>query len=335
MDVDDELVEVVLHNYNERHQQRHNNRRQNSQNSQAQNNNQGRAIDVIDLTEEPDSPVIHQHGLHHQGNARQDNLYSMFPRPLRHPRRMAQNGRPPSLARSDGSILGNPRPGHATFIDLTNDDEPDAAAPDDDDDDGLFVPQNNDHIPANRRLPQPIPAPQRRNNRPSLERFDIVRDLGPALGFPLNYLRGHLANVGHRLFHDNIRNPHYDAAGMDANVNPNPLADNPPNFNYQANGWAVQGERAKPQFEGPPSTRDGFTRNTGPDPETGEEQTFICASCDDELKYYDDEVGEPPAKRAKKGKKAREEHHFWAVKACGHVSAFPIQADLLQCPKSL
>lgn len=333
MDLEDELVEVVfdIHGHR-RHQQRQNNPGQNIQ----ARNNQGGAVEFIDLTEEPDSPVMHQQprlNLNPAQHPAMRGFHEAQLPPPRRPRRMAQNGRPPSLARSDGSILGNRGPGRVTLIDLTNDDEPEDDA-DDDDDDALFVHQNN-HIPANRRLPQPIPAPQRRNNRRSVEAFDIRQRIMPEIGGNLRQFigrqLGNIGNIGNigNLFHgfpDDILGENYVAA-MNPNVNPNPLADNPPNFNYQANGWgAAPGERPKPQFEEPPPARPGFTRNTGPDPETGEEQTIICASCDNELKYYDDDVGEPPAKRAKKGKKAREEHHFWAVKACGHVSsAFTFQ----------
>lgn len=332
MDVDDELVEVVFDNYNQRqrHQQRQNNHRQNSQ----ARNNQGRPIDIIDLTEEPDSPVMDQHAPINEADANQAQHYlnAMLgrhgeQRPFRQPHRMAQNGRRPSLA--------NPGPGRATVIDLTLDDEPEDAA--DEDDDGLFVRQNNDHIPANRRLP-PIPAPQRRNNRPRVEIFDLAR-AGEIGGNLRNYIGrrfGNLFGPINGLPEDLLDGNYFAAAAaMNPNVDPNPLAGNPPDFNYQANGWAAPGgERPKPQFEEPPPARPGFTRNTGPDPETGEEQTFICASCDNELKYYDDEVVEPPAKRAKKGKKAREEHHFWAVKACGHVSTFLVNFELPQKPQS-
>lgn len=71
----------------------------------------------------------------------------------------------------------------------------------------------------------------------------------------------------------------------------------------------------KPPHEPPPKARDGFTRDTG------EDQVVICPSCNEELAYNPDDEDEngPPTKKART-KKDRAEHHFWAVKDCGHVS---------------
>ncbi|KAI0448841.1 hypothetical protein F5B21DRAFT_509760 [Xylaria acuta] len=71
----------------------------------------------------------------------------------------------------------------------------------------------------------------------------------------------------------------------------------------------------KPVHEPPTPARPGFTRDTG------EEVVAICPSCDQELAYDpegDDDTPPTPAKKAR-SKKAMAEHHFWAVKACGHV----------------
>jgi len=52
-----------------------------------------------------------------------------------------------------------------------------------------------------------------------------------------------------------------------------------------------------------------------------EEMVVICPSCDKELAYDpDEERPETPASKRPKNRKDREEHHFWAVKECGHVS---------------
>ncbi|KAI0887639.1 uncharacterized protein GGS22DRAFT_112220 [Annulohypoxylon maeteangense] len=78
---------------------------------------------------------------------------------------------------------------------------------------------------------------------------------------------------------------------------------------------APGGLGAKPAHEPPKETREGFTRNTG------EDVVAICPSCELELAYDpdDDDVHQgPPAKKART-KKDKAEHHFWAVKACGHV----------------
>ncbi|KAH8158868.1 hypothetical protein CIB48_g9377 [Xylaria polymorpha] len=71
----------------------------------------------------------------------------------------------------------------------------------------------------------------------------------------------------------------------------------------------------KPVHEPPAPARPGFTRDTG------EDVVAICPSCDQELAYDPEGDDEPPSTPAKKprSKKAMAEHHFWAVKACGHV----------------
>ncbi|KAK7733010.1 hypothetical protein SLS53_008339 [Cytospora paraplurivora] len=292
LDMDDELVEVVFEGAvpapptpPRRQQQR--NQRQQRRGNDVQN------VDVIDLTEEPDSPELRRHQpvnlLRHrpQGRSHDDSHPHQNPR-----RQMSQNGRTPSLNRSDGSFLNN----YAAVIDLTVD------SPD-------------DNIPANRRLPRPAPAPVQRDQHNHL----FGRNL-------MGSIRGLLPGL---LTYGQIREADIQFIGANPAIpmNPNPLAGNPPDFNYQANGFGLFGggrqPTPKPDFEAPPAARPGFTRDTGPDKDTGEEQVFVCPSCDNELKYSaeeDEEDGNSgrPAKRART-KKDREEHHFWAVKACGHV----------------
>ncbi|KAI1636293.1 hypothetical protein F4809DRAFT_610164 [Biscogniauxia mediterranea] len=75
------------------------------------------------------------------------------------------------------------------------------------------------------------------------------------------------------------------------------------------------GGSAKPAHEPPKDAKEGFTRDTG------EEVVAICPSCEQELAYDpdgDDDVPATPAKKPRT-KKDKAEHHFWAVKACGHV----------------
>ncbi|KAI1419170.1 hypothetical protein F5Y12DRAFT_286410 [Xylaria sp. FL1777] len=71
----------------------------------------------------------------------------------------------------------------------------------------------------------------------------------------------------------------------------------------------------KPAHEPPNPARPGFTRDTG------EDVVAICPSCDQELAYNPEGDDNPSATPTKKprSKKAMAEHHFWAVKACGHV----------------
>lgn len=320
MDADDELVEVVYHqpapplNQQQRRQRQQQNGRQNNHNQGPANSRE--PVHVIDLTEEPDSPVLQLHRpislpRHHPQQNHIDLNDDSHTRAARHQRRnprrqMSQsNGRTPALARSDGSLLGDAAA--AAVIDLTSD------SPD----------EEREGIPVNRFLPLPVPQQQRNNQRGA-------ENLGR--GF-----MGNLPNFGN--FRGNFRDmfmprigifAHLANAPNDAQViggvvpaNPDPLAGNPPDFNYQANGFGGFGggrpSTPKPDFEAPPPARPGFSRDTGNNRETDEEQVFVCPSCEDELKYApEDDDGPRPAKRART-KKDREEHHFWAVKACGHV----------------
>ncbi|KAI0148380.1 hypothetical protein GGR57DRAFT_505173 [Xylariaceae sp. FL1272] len=70
----------------------------------------------------------------------------------------------------------------------------------------------------------------------------------------------------------------------------------------------------KPQHVPPKAARPGFTRDTG------EELVAVCPSCEQELAYDPDadHSADTPTKSGK-AKKNQREHHFWAVKACGHV----------------
>jgi hypothetical protein len=219
---------------------------------------------------------------------------------------MSQNGRTPSLNRSDGSIL-NGNAAAAAVIDLTAD-------------------SPEDNIPANRRLPPPAPAPAQRDQHNHI----FGRNL-------MGSIRGLLPGL---LAYGNIREADIQFIGAAPAIpmNANPLAGNPPDFNYQANGFGGYGggrqPTPKPDFEAPPPARAGFTRDTGPDKVTDEEQIFVCPSCDNELKYSldeeEDDNGGRPVKKART-KKDREEHHFWAVKACGHVSLTPNSLGLSPC----
>lgn len=111
--------------------------------------------------------------------------------------------------------------------------------------------------------------------------------------------------------------------GLDANNNP--LGRNIPNFDYGNNGRnrgaaaaaAAAAEQARNALA-PPPARPGFTRATG------EDLAIVCPSCEEELAYDQDEedqkAGQAPTPKKARTRKDREEHFFWAVKECGHVS---------------
>ncbi|KAI5919010.1 hypothetical protein F4810DRAFT_689106 [Camillea tinctor] len=102
------------------------------------------------------------------------------------------------------------------------------------------------------------------------------------------------------------------------------------------------GGAAKPAHEPPKNAKEGFTRDTGDD------VVAICPSCEQELAYDpdgdDDDVAAAPARKPRT-KKDKAEHHFWAVKACGHVyckkcfdnrkpmARNPVQVGFRQDPK--
>ncbi|PHH70582.1 hypothetical protein CDD83_5401 [Cordyceps sp. RAO-2017] len=77
----------------------------------------------------------------------------------------------------------------------------------------------------------------------------------------------------------------------------------------------------KPPMEEVPPTRDGFTRDTNAGPNDDDESVVVCPACNEELAY--DPAGAAPAHGAaptgRKRKRAAGEHHFWALKKCGHV----------------
>jgi uncharacterized protein YbaR (Trm112 family) len=93
----------------------------------------------------------------------------------------------------------------------------------------------------------------------------------------------------------------------------NPLGGNIPNLDYRVNGNAGA---PKPDHVPPPPAREGFTRDTGND-----DDVVVCPSCAQELKYDPDASNDDAMRPMKKPRtrKDHEEHHFWALKDCGHV----------------
>lgn len=252
----DVLVDLELYFRQERPQRR------------AQQNQQGPA-DVIDLTNEPDSPV-----------------QSHAPRPSVNPRRQNSQGRnPPALARSDSSILAGNAP---NVIDLT--------------DDSPEVPRRR----PDRQLP-PIPG----RNREHRDRGGFM-PYNPASAFSglAAGLRRHLYPL--RLFP--AQEEDVQLLGILHNrINPgdlnNPLGNI--QLQYEHNAFD-RAESPKPVHQPPPPAKPGYTRDTGSD------MVVICPCCNEEL-AYDPDVPASESHPSRKGKRQRSEHHFWALKNCGHV----------------
>jgi hypothetical protein len=224
----------------------------------------------------------------------------------------SRSQRPPQLGRSDAVSLGD-------FIDLT-------------DDNG----ESDIIITGGRQLPLPRPnvarppPPARRDDSPSL--------FVPLPPPPINRVfPAHRHGVGlvvsGRVERHGVRTPaeaqYHMAARMGQEIMEHiqALHDEqvmPGLMNYQHHAFVDR----KPQHVAPPPAKEGFTRS----PE--ESQTIICPSCEEELIHKKDE--EPIAKKGGKAptKKEREEHPFWVLKECGHVSSpTPGSYTHVDCPQ--
>ncbi|KAF5623828.1 cell cycle control [Fusarium sp. NRRL 52700] len=221
------------------------------------------ATPVIDLTEEPDSPV--------QSRATLLDILQPARPPARNPRRTnSQRISPPQLARTDGTFVGRAE----NVIDLTAD------SPEED----------RSHFRGRHEGPRPD----------ELIELEIISQ------------RPALASLPFAAF-----GPFRRLAGIFGAAD---IAFNPPNLDISRNAFARQ-PTPKPQMSPPPPTREGFTRNTCTDPEKESESVVICPACNEELAYdpsgtvTQSSVGQQKGKR----KRAPGEHHFWAIKKCGHV----------------
>jgi hypothetical protein len=268
--------------------------------------------EVIDLTAEPDSPVLTRAPDPPQGRAQNALNAPQFS--ARNPRRqLSLSQRTPSLARSDASLIGN-NPiligNNPNFIDLTGDEPP-------------------------ARPPAPVQLPRREWNdhdyrsHPS-RRQHIASSRSPAIEIDNDNddetLRRRVAgfvrraqnlNIFQRLLPEGLDIDVFHIGGRALNMD-NPLAGNVPNLNYRANG-SVGVAAPKPDHVPPSPAREGFTRNTGSD------TAVVCPGCEAELKYdpdlgAEDGASSPPNKK-QRTKKDQEEHYFWALKECGHVSS--------------
>ncbi|KAL6850559.1 hypothetical protein ACO1O0_007683 [Amphichorda felina] len=197
------------------------------------------------------------------------------------PRRTnSQRISPPTLSRSDGTISRSNVP---DFIDLTGD------SPDDD------IPQIIESSPRTPNLDHLSHLP-----RDSLIRADLVRHSRIFGGF-----RRRLAGLlGSDFLELDLRRPESIPFPFDGFVR-RPVPEE---------------SRPKPSMEPTPDTREGFTRNTCAEPT--EEMVIVCPNCNEELAY--DPTGATPAQSSTSGKGTKRkrtvpEHHFWALKKCGHV----------------
>lgn len=153
-----------------------------------------------------------------------------------------------------------------------------------------------------------------------------------------------LRSLRHQRTHNNRRPPPHERPRLSSTFLPTitsylgmhlfPSLDQyaaPPNLNYQRPAFdpppppppaAAPHHGAGSKME-VPKAKEGFTRDTG------EETVVVCPACGGELEY------DPVKSEGKKRKRDKGEHHFWAVKKCGHVRLAPFLPCLaLPCVSS-
>ncbi|KAI1770454.1 hypothetical protein F4818DRAFT_432948 [Hypoxylon cercidicola] len=253
------------------------------------------------------------------------------PQPHRNARRLrSQRNSPPRLARSDASYVNE-----RTVIDLISDS--------DDEIEAVVMPplRHNDRSRPPRRPynipplqdvsyldrldqhdPRGVPGLPMLDNHQAFQQIQRYLNNTPLFRL-LNNSQGlrdddDLMVVSHRniLPADNalpeglrppvpeeLHPPAFPPVHLDYNIHP-----------FQHMPHVHGGATPKPTHDPPKETRQGFTRNTADD------VVAICPSCEQELAYEDgDDGGSGTTGRRARSKKDKAEHHFWAVKACGHV----------------
>ena len=85
-------------------------------------------------------------------------------------------------------------------------------------------------------------------------------------------------------------------------------------FGASAETFRQREPSPKPPMEPVSPARPGFTRDTCAE---DDEKVVVCPACNEELAYAPGE-GVVTTNNGKKRRKG--EHHFWALKKCGHVS---------------
>jgi hypothetical protein len=157
----------------------------------------------------------------------------------------------------------------------------------------MFAPQHlPDPRPMHRDGGEPVPRDMLRNN-------------------PIGRLVGHVGNLA------NLIPWGAPDDGLSVLFVGNRNQRMPDHLDYAAHAFARPRQQPKPQHQPPPPAKPGFTRSPK------EDDVAICPGCMKEL-VAEKGSEEPAAVKKPTGKapnkKDREEHHFWVVKECGHVS---------------
>ncbi|KAL6894787.1 hypothetical protein GGI43DRAFT_424655 [Trichoderma evansii] len=231
---------------------------------------------VIDLTEEPDSPVERRRTQPTQTTQQQPYM------PPRNPRRTnSVRVSPPQLSRSDSTFVGQ----QPSFIDLTADSPDDEQRPNR----NAWQPQP----PQPPRIHRPRRHHHRGHNHTTQEHLLAFGYMPTGQDFGIESFR-RLAGfiTGDVMLQNSFTSAHIASSSSSQQ----------------------QQEPPKPPLEPLPPAKEGFTRDTCTDPDS--EQVVICPACNEELAY---DPADAPATPSKKRKRVAGEHHFWALKKCGHV----------------
>ncbi|KAI5460888.1 hypothetical protein BGZ63DRAFT_358472 [Mariannaea sp. PMI_226] len=243
---------------------------------------------IIDLTTEPDSPVQerrsipnrHHHHHHHQHHQQHSQSSNAS---SRNPRRTnSQRISPPRLSRSDSTFFAS----STGVIDLTAD-SPEQTRPSDS---------------TRSRTGATASASARQNRDDELIELEFISSVPvsqetagavPQLAYGLTRRFAGLIGAGFLGF-------------------PQPQLD------ISRTAFA-RVATPRPPMEQVPAAREGFTRNTCADPNDESESIVVCPACNEELAYDPTPAAPTTPTGSKKRKRAPGEHHFWALKKCGHV----------------
>ncbi|PFH57854.1 hypothetical protein XA68_14473 [Ophiocordyceps unilateralis] len=247
---------------------------------------------VIDLTNEPDSP---------EGPRSQQTLG-------RNPRRTnSQNVSPPHLSRTDSTLISP----FSSVIDLTVDSPEDQRQPESP---RLLRPRHTfTHHHHHHRHHHHHPH----QHRPPRQ---VFRQFVPDQLIEVEFLN----SGGVNLLPDIAMGVQRMTAGLIGADVWRRGGFNPPSFEFAAAAAAAasfgndRDPSPKPPMEQVLPAREGFTRDTQQDPEGDGAGIVVCPACNEEL-AYDPTDNSARGGDSKKRRRVPGEHHFWALKKCGHV----------------
>lgn len=282
---------------------------------------------IIDLTAEPDEPAESRPAISAAplrlpqwlgggGDSQTSSQGSRNPR-----RTNSTRISPPMLTRSDSTLMS----GRHSIIDLTQDSPEETRHP------------HHTFRPSSGPLPRPDGSDRASRRRTAGHHHhhhhhdhhgsqyphrhhrtvtnDEIVEVVTAAGMVGDFMQNSLVRNGLRHYHGFF-------TGLPALAR----AFNPPQLDVTRNAFAAPEEPPQPPMDPIPPARPGFTRDTHAEADAEEgEAIAICPACQDELAYDPTDIsaqksgGTNASGGNKKRKRAPGEHHFWALKSCGHV----------------